>query len=102
MEQLDVTRVCKVCGKELPIEAFRKNITGYTHVCNDCVNAKRKKTKEDKALLADTDRRVQEALQMRLEDFTPRQLGEELKRRGYVGVLSYEVVETKRMDLSKL
>ena len=35
------TKVCKVCGKELPIEMFRKNIKskdGYTDTCIDCIN----------------------------------------------------------------
>ena len=35
-----------------------------------------------------------------LEDFTPRQLMEELKRRGYTGKLQY--VEVKNIDLNKL
>jgi hypothetical protein len=35
-----------------------------------------------------------------LEDFTPRQLMEELKRRGYTGRLQY--VEVKDIDLDKL
>jgi hypothetical protein len=35
-----------------------------------------------------------------LEDFTPRQLMEELKRRGYTGKLQY--VEVKNIDLDKL
>ena len=37
------TKVCKVCGKELPIEMFRKNIKskdGYTDTCIDCINVK--------------------------------------------------------------
>lgn len=35
------TKVCKVCGKELPIEMFRKNIKskdGYTDTCIECIN----------------------------------------------------------------
>lgn len=37
------TKVCKVCGKELPIEMFRKNTKskdGYTDTCFDCINVK--------------------------------------------------------------
>ena len=37
------TKVCKVCGKELPIDMFRKNIKskdGYTDTCFDCINVK--------------------------------------------------------------
>mgnify|MGYP001775737355 CR=1 FL=1 len=35
------TKVCKICGKELPIEMFRKNIKskdGYTDTCIECIN----------------------------------------------------------------
>lgn len=35
------TKVCKVCGKELPIEMFRKNVKskdGYTDTCIECIN----------------------------------------------------------------
>ena len=34
------TRVCKRCGRELPLDKFRKNLHGYTHVCRECVMLK--------------------------------------------------------------
>ena len=43
MEESKKTKVCKVCGKELPIEMFRKNNKskdGYTDTCFDCINVK--------------------------------------------------------------
>ena len=41
MEESKKTKVCKVCGKELPIEMFRKNTKskdGYTDTCIECIN----------------------------------------------------------------
>ena len=30
------TKVCKKCGRELPLEQFHKNLWGYTQVCKEC------------------------------------------------------------------
>ena len=30
------TKVCKKCGRELPLEQFHKNRWGYTQVCKEC------------------------------------------------------------------
>jgi exosome complex RNA-binding protein Csl4 len=43
---------------------------------------------------------VEQAKKQRLSEFTPRELMEELKRRGYDGELVY--TEVKRINLSKL
>lgn len=45
-------KVCKVCGRELPLSHFRKNHLsqdGYVSTCTQCVTRKRKEG-EDKTL----------------------------------------------------
>lgn len=77
------TKVCKCCGQERPISEFRKQKFGSAQTCQSCITkhitAGKQKKKED-ALLA---KRAEEARQLRLADFTPRELMVELKRRGY-------------------
>ena len=87
------TKVCKVCGKELPIEMFRKNIKskdGYTDTCIDCINVKiRAGFNKEK----DVQEKPKAEEPMRLEDTikmvdaiknTPYQaLVNELRQRGY-------------------
>ena len=100
------TKVCKCCGKELPITEFRKGkahgVEFVMSVCNTCMRNKQieghAKRKEQKAKSYETQ--LAEAKIMRLSEFTPRELMEELKRRGYEGRLTY--VETHTIDLSKL
>lgn len=75
------TKVCKVCGKELPLSEFRKSpfaINGIA-TCKKCVNEKIKKTKLFKETTSSTN--------TELAKFTPRELIEELKSRGYKGKL---------------
>ena len=69
------TKVCKCCGKELPLTHFTKKGTGYRKICNDCI--KRESGSTDK-----------------FKDFTSRELIDELKARGYEGQLTKKVVET--------
>lgn len=38
------TKVCKVCGKELPLNSFRRNMHGVTAVCNECAKEKYRNT----------------------------------------------------------
>lgn len=75
------TKICKKCGKELPVDKFYKNKSqkdGFGYYCKDCVNA----YKSSKKANAD------------LAKFKPRELIEELKARGYKGTLTYEQVIT--------
>ena len=37
------TKVCKECGRELPLEQFAKNPHGYTSLCKECMKAKQSK-----------------------------------------------------------
>lgn len=72
------TRVCKCCGKELPLTHFGKMGTGYRLKCNECL----------KREAGATDR---------FKDFTSRELIDELKARGYEGSLTKRIVETIKL-----
>lgn len=75
------TKVCKVCGQELPLSEFRKSplVPNGIATCKKCVNEKIKKTKLFKKTIGSTN--------SELAKFTPRELMEELKARGYKGKL---------------
>lgn len=75
------TKVCKVCGQELPLSEFRKSLLVPNGIatCKKCVNEKTKKTKLFKETTGSTN--------TELAKFAPRELIEELKSRGYKGKL---------------
>ena len=97
------TKICKRCGRELPISNFKTTRWGgRVSVCTECATNKlrenkRKKLDEQKQKVEDV---MAENRQLCLADFTPRELMAELKRRGYEGTLTY--VETHIIDLSAL
>lgn len=67
------TKVCSKCGVELPITAFDKHgrsKDGYASICKAC-------------------KAQQNGCNPELEKFTPRELIEELRARGYHGNLVY-------------
>lgn len=75
------TKVCKVCGQELPLSEFRKSpftVNGIA-TCNKCISDKIKKTK--------LFNRTKSNSNNELAKFTPRELIGELKSRGYKGKL---------------
>ena len=82
------TKTCPRCGRTLPIENFYKNKDGKPYsYCKECVkvlNAARKITPPDS--------------ENPLSEYTPRQLMQELKRRGYTGKLYIQQVA----DLDRL
>lgn len=92
-------KTCRRCGRELPEKSFYPNKRykdGLTTICKEChrseVKAARGRAKELKALKA---RGVKA-----LADYTPRELMDELKKRGYRGRLEY--TETHIIDFDKL
>lgn len=92
------TKICKCCGKELPITEFAvRGIRGMkgerkvTDFCKSCMAEK---------VASGRNKAMNNVRVMRLRDFTPRELMEELKRRGYEGKLTY--VETHTIDLSTI
>lgn len=81
------TKICSHCGKEKPIEEFgikRKNKDGRNNYCKEC---QRELAKQSKI------RRKSEDRMLSLSQFTPRELMEELAKRGYKGKLEYTRVE---------
>ena len=93
------TKKCKRCGSVLPIEQMYHNALGAISVCLDCrkeaYHATIAKRKERK----DLQGQLEDAKSARLSSFTPRELMQELKRRGYEGTLTYTEVHT--IDLNK-
>lgn len=81
------TKKCSKCGRELPVSEFWKNITkddGLQDYCKDCgknyfKNRKAEPSSSLKKVYSNPD----------LAKFTPKQLMEELKARGYSGELKY-------------
>lgn len=87
------TKVCKVCGKELPIDMFRKNIKskdGYTDTCIDCINVKiragfnKKKDVQEKPK-AEEPIRLEDTIKMgdAIKNIPGQILVNELRERGY-------------------
>ncbi len=69
------TRKCSVCGEVLPLDMFAKRGTGREKICIICKHRQSGKSEA-------------------LAKFTPRELIEELKARGYKGKLTYTTVKT--------
>ena len=84
------TKICKQCGRELPLDSFDKHHVskdGHMAYCNSCREEQRKQSPLGGAKLTvkpicggNPD----------LASFTPRELIEELKARGYKGKLVIE------------
>lgn len=72
------TKVCKVCGKALPLTHFHKRGKGYRNTCIEC--SKRETGATDK-----------------FKDITSRELIDELRARGYEGTLTKKIVETYKL-----
>lgn len=94
MDEKLQTKQCVHCGKVLPVSEFYGNKTardGLASWCKDCMSERRRELARN-ARLYET--------RGGLESYTPRQLMEELARRGYRGTLTY--TETRTMDLQKI
>lgn len=85
MNDEKLTKVCKVCGNEYPIEYFNKSSIGNGHVsvCKNC--DKRNNRSGVPGLNAKSTENSP------LKNFTPRQLMDELHARGYRGTLTLYV-----------
>lgn len=92
------TKVCKCCGKELSITEFAvrgiRGMKGERKVTDFCKSCMAEKVANGR------NKAINNVKMTRLKDFTPRELMEELKRRGYEGKLTY--TETHIIDLSTL
>lgn len=111
------TKVCKKCGRELPIDSFYENKSlkgGHDNCCKECKNAYskewQKKNREKKKLQAKENERIEFEKKYKiytnreLAKFTPRELMLELKARGYEGELLFREVKVTehRINLSKI
>lgn len=67
-------KICKCCGKELPLNCFTKYASGYRKICINCEREKK-------------------GISTKFKDFTSRELLEELKSRGFKGTLKYVKIE---------
>ena len=86
------TRICKICGEEKPVEEFSKGRYGYSNCCRKCVSERQ--SAGHKAHYA--QKRI-----ARLDDFTPREIFEHLKKLGYKWEkMTYTKVET--VDWNKI
>lgn len=94
------TRVCATCGRELSIDHFSKKPYGVALSCKECNGKKVREGKATKKRIAELEKGLAEAKNVRLKDFTPRELMEELARRGYRGKLTYTQVH--EIDLGNI
>lgn len=95
-------QTCSCCGRKLPFDNFKVGRWGMVSVCKECETKHRREKKQER--LNRAKQKVEdvraENRQLCLADFTPRELMEELKRRGYDGKLTY--IETHTIDLGAL
>ena len=91
------TKICKKCGRELSVDMFHKKSTskdGLQHYCKECHNESTKKSYHKRKMKRNVLDNV-ETIKVGTSDatkvysnpelarFTPRQLMEELKARGF-------------------
>lgn len=79
------TKICRICGEEKPITDFPKHHQckdGHNTLCKCCANARRKAYYAQKITPKGGGNPA-------LADFTPRELIEELRARGYKGTLEF-------------
>ena len=107
----DVTKICSKCKRELPLSNFYKSKNskdGYQNQCKECsAKASRKnrllrlqRIKDNKYELAQTKFKLTQTTENALSAATPRELMQELVRRGYTGTLQKTEIHT--IDLSKI
>ena len=80
------TKICRICGEEKPITDFPKHHQckgGYDTRCKCCANARQKANYHARKRLPKGEGNPA------LADFTPRELIEELRARGYKGTLEF-------------
>ncbi len=80
------TKICRICGEEKPITDFSKNNQykdGHDTRCKCCVNAIQKANYYARKITPKGGGNPA------LADFTPRELIEELRARGYKGTLEF-------------
>lgn len=93
MENNKETKVCKSCGREMPISSFMLTRFGTaSNVCKDCIREKK---------LKKIDARKDRNRIAKLEDYTVRELCDELKNRGIYWDNMY-VLKKEYIDYNKI
>ena len=92
-------KICKVCGGEFDLDFFQNHPTakdGHSGVCKHCMSKLQseghKKRRDEKKMSLEEE--VKNARFLRVMEFTPRELMEALKKKGFEGTLSYTEVHT--------
>lgn len=89
MEDNNLTKTCKTCGRELPIEQFAKSAKGgYCQVCSECIKEK----KCNSLKVVNTGK---------LKKYSSGDLLNELKRRGFYWEKMY-VIERKEIKFDEV
>lgn len=88
------TKICKECGRELPVEMFKLSRWGErVGVCTECAVKKARANKVKKQYDAEIKQARENARkserQRTLEQFTPRELMSRLAELGYEGKLTF-------------
>ena len=97
-----LTKVCKACGRELPLDHFgghHKTADGKQVICKDCMSARiakggKEHWKKRRAVKAAEDVEVEKVLNEPIElckplsDYTPQEIYDELRSRGWSGTLT--------------
>lgn len=92
-------KTCKHCGKELPLSEFygtKNSNDGHSSICKACHRTRVQEARQEKKRL----KALVEQGGKQLKDYTPRELMQELARRGYRGKLEY--VEKHMIDLDTI
>ena len=90
-EPKEIKRVCADCGRELPLEQFARNRSGYTKYCKECMKARRGIGKQGKG-----DYRLHASpLNVGISAIADDALMAELHKRGWSGHLT----KTIEMDV---
>lgn len=99
---MEATKVCKSCGRELPIGQFGVSHLGTFSTCRECVRKHQAQAHQKRRVEKQQTKNVEAAKRTRLSEFTPRELMAELKRRGYEYTMRYvetHVINSKDIEV---
>lgn len=94
MNNVMETKKCYKCGRTLPVTEFYKNRStkdGLQSMCKDCIKER------DAARASKTEKKMKT---LRLFQFTPREIMEELSRRGYYGIISFDRKKEEEVEIN--
>jgi len=90
----DITRVCRKCGQEKPLEEFAKNkecVLGHSHICKQC------KVEQSRKWHAANSEKCREYDRKKRENLTDGYLMDQLKRCNLP--VTPETIDYKRIQL---